>query len=64
VVGLRDTCRQWQCLALWQRTATIDTALSQPTTDSKQVQAATKKQANKGGIFFPITAAQVCLMGP
>ncbi|KAI8467701.1 MAG: hypothetical protein J3K34DRAFT_429614 [Monoraphidium minutum] len=28
------------------------------TSDSKQVQAAQKKQPNKGGIFFPITAAQ------
>ncbi len=26
--------------------------------DAKQVQAASKKQPNKGGIFFPITAAQ------
>ena len=30
-------------------------------TDSKDVAAATKKQPNKGGIYFPIAACQVSM---
>jgi hypothetical protein len=31
-------------------------------TDAKQVQAAKKKQPNKGGVYFPLAACQVSML--